>query len=261
MADKMPIFTDGLRLKQILSNLISNALKFTEKGEIEFGYKVVEDTNQSLQFYVKDTGIGIAENMHDYIFERFRKIEIDQDKLYRGNGLGLFISRRLAQMLGGDVSLESKVGIGSVFYLSIPFITKNREESQSLGGSYQLSNLAWPNKTILVVEDESSNYRYVEALLANRVKLVWVNNGADAIKICSEAPIDLILMDVKLPKIDGFEATRRIKEIKPNIPVIAVTAYAMEADKNESIQAGCDNYISKPYKMEELFSLINTYIG
>jgi signal transduction histidine kinase len=261
LSDKMPVFTDGLRLKQILSNLVSNAIKFTEKGKIEFGYQLLTEPNPSIQFFVKDSGIGIAPNMHDYIFERFRKIEFDKEKLYRGNGLGLFISRRLAQMLGGDVTLESTVGEGSTFFLSIPYVTRTREESKGPANSYQLSKLAWPNKTILVVEDESSNYKYVEALLINRVNLVWVNNGIDAIKICEEAPIDLILMDVKLPKIDGFEATRRIKAIKPNMPVIAVTAYAMEADKNESIQAGCDNYISKPYKMEELFSLINTYIG
>jgi two-component system, cell cycle response regulator DivK len=123
-----------------------------------------------------------------------------------------------------------------------------------------LTKQTWPGKTILIVEDESSNYKYLEALLRGRVDLLWTNNGVDAIKMCNERQVDLILMDIKLPKMDGFEATRIIKKNKPGLPVIAVTAYAMEADRNQSIEAGCDNYIAKPYKMEELFSLINTYI-
>ena len=114
---------------------------------------------------------------------------------------------------------------------------------------------------ILVVEDESSNYKYLEALLKQRVGLVWATNGLDAIKVCSELSIDLVLMDVKLPKMNGFEATVQIKQFKPNLPVIALTAYAMQDDKTDSVNAGCDNYISKPFKIEELFSLINTYIN
>jgi CheY-like chemotaxis protein len=152
------------------------------------------------------------------------------------------------------------VGKGSTFYLTVPYSTKQRE---GLGENYTsyYSNLSWPQKTILIVEDETSNYKYLEALLNNRARLMWAKNGLEAIDICKEKQVDLILMDIKLPKIDGFEATRQIKEMKPEIPIIAVTAYAMEADKNESIQAGCNNFISKPFKMEELFSLINSYLG
>ena len=259
--DKLPIYTDNLRLKQILSNLITNAIKFTEEGVITIGYEILsESTGQFIQFTVKDSGIGIPSDRLDFIFERFRKIETDKDHLYRGNGLGLYISRRLAHLLGGDISVESELNKGSTFKLVLPYVMKTRSEQLEKISSQQLSKLAWPDKTILVVEDESSNYKYLEALLANRVKLIWVNNGADAVKVCAEKIIDLVLMDVKLPKMNGFEATRRIKLQHPALPVIAVTAFAMEADKNESIQAGCDNYIAKPYKMEELFSLINTYM-
>jgi CheY-like chemotaxis protein len=259
--DKMPVYTDSLRLKQILSNLLSNAIKFTEEGKISIEYEISNDNgNQFVKFSVKDTGIGIPADKFEYIFERFRKIETDKDRLFRGNGLGLYIAKRLANMIGGNISVESEMGKGSIFRLTIPYITKNKSENQDNSYHQAYTKMAWPEKTILVVEDESSNYKYLEALLANRVKLMWVKNGADAVRTCSEQTIDLILMDVKLPKMNGFEATRRIKQIKPELPVIAVTAFAMEADKNESIQAGCDNYISKPYKMEELFSLINTYI-
>lgn len=259
--DKLPIYTDSLRLKQILSNLISNAIKFTETGKITIEFEIVSDNgNQFVKFIVKDTGIGIPSDKFDFIFERFRKIETDKDKLFRGNGLGLYIAKRLSNLLGGEIKVESIVGKGSSFILIIPYITKSKAELPGSDFQQAYTKMSWPDKSILVVEDESSNYKYLEALLANRVNVIWVKNGADAVKACSEQTIDLVLMDVKLPKMNGFEATRRIKQSLPDLPVIAVTAFAMEADKNESIQAGCDNYISKPYKMEELFSLINTYI-
>ncbi|MGC8824476.1 MAG: response regulator [Bacteroidales bacterium] len=259
-SDKFDVYIDRLRLKQILTNLLSNAVKFTDHGKIEFGYRQLEHAQNVLQFFVRDTGIGIPSDKFDFIFERFRKLETDSDTLYRGNGLGLYISRKLAQYMGGDISLESEVGKGSTFYLTIPYSTRQRE---NLGENYSsyYANLTWPGKTILIVEDETSNYKYLEALLNNRVNLLWAKNGIEAIQMCNEQPVDLILMDIKLPKLDGFEATRKIKEQKPSLPIIAVTAYAMEADKNESIQAGCNNFISKPFKMEELFSLINSYIG
>jgi len=259
--DKLQIFSDRLRIKQILSNLLSNAVKFTDQGYIEFGYNLPSKSHNVIQFYVKDTGIGIPSDKFDYIFERFRKLETDRDKLYRGNGLGLYISRRLAQIMGGDVTLESEVGKGSTFYLTVPYFTHTPSKYQSGNYPYYLANMVWPGKTILVVEDESSHFKYIEALLLNRVNMMWVQNGLEAVEACQKNKIDLVLMDVKLPKIDGFEATRRIKEIKPDLPIIAVTAYAMEADKNESIQAGCNNYISKPFKMEELFSILNTYLA
>jgi len=261
ISDKQIIVTDALRLKQVISNLLNNSLKFTEKGEIEFGYEILKDSNiRVIQFFVRDTGIGIPPDMTEYIFEKFGKIEKDINKVYRGNGLGLYIARKLAQILGGDISVESVDKKGSTFYVTIPYIEKSTNSLKDKSNSAHWTKQTWPGKTILIVEDESSNYKYIEALLRNRVDLLWTNNGVDAVRFCNERQVDLILMDIKLPKMDGFEATRIIKKNKPGLPVIAVTAYAMEADRNQSIEAGCDNYISKPYKMEELFSLINTYI-
>jgi signal transduction histidine kinase len=260
--DQLLAYIDELRVKQVLSNLVYNAIKFTEKGEIEIGYEIInKDSLHFLRFFVKDTGIGIPDDKFEYIFERFRKIESDHDVLYRGNGLGLFISRKLAHMMGGHLTVESQLGVGSTFFLTLPYIqTPVDEDIQPRQSSNQLTK-SWPNKTILVVEDESSNYKYLEALLKQRVSLIWATNGFDAVKICSELPIDLVLMDVKLPKMDGFEATRQIKQVKSKLPVIALTAYAMPEDKTESMNAGCDNYISKPFKTDELFSLIDTYIN
>ncbi len=198
--------------------------------------------------------------MIEYIFEKFGKIEKDINRVHRGNGLGLFIARKLAQMLGGDITVESVDKKGSTFYVKIPYIEKSKNNIKENENIFNWKKQMWPDKTILIVEDENSNYKYLEALLLNKVKLLWTNNGIDAVKISNEMPVDLILMDIKLPKMDGFEATRIIKKNKPNIPIIAVTAYAMEADKKQSIEAGCDKYISKPYKMEELFSLIDLYL-
>jgi len=194
--DKLQIFSDRLRIKQILSNLLSNAVKFTDQGYIEFGYNLPSKSHNVIQFYVKDTGIGIPSDKFDYIFERFRKLETDRDKLYRGNGLGLYISRRLAQIMGGDVTLESEVGKGSTFYLTVPYFTHTPSKYQSGNYPYYLANMVWPGKTILVVEDESSNFKYIEALLLNRVNMMWVQNGLEAVEACQKNKIDLVLMDV-----------------------------------------------------------------
>jgi signal transduction histidine kinase len=257
---KISIITDSLRLKQILTNLLNNAIKFTEKGEIEFGYALSNHKeNKFIRFYVKDTGIGIAAEKFNFIFERFKKIEEKNDRIYRGNGLGLYIARKLASLLGGELTVESTVNVGSVFSFVMPYISKQKIERAGISEPASLSKISWPGKSILIVEDEYSNYKYLEAIFHKKVKLYWVNNGADAIKICQDMDFDLILMDIKLPKMNGFEATRRIKKIKPGLPIIAVTAYAMASDKEKSIEAGCDNYIAKPFKMEELYSLVDTY--
>jgi signal transduction histidine kinase len=259
--DKIQLFVDPLRIKQLMSNLINNAIKFTENGFIEVGYEIINDKNRSvIRFFVRDTGIGIPTDKLEYIFERFRKLETNVNKLYRGNGLGLYISRKLAQLMGGNITVESVVGMGSTFNLTIPFILSPKQADFN-NDNNKFEKYKWPSKTILIVEDENSNYKYLEALLKDRAKLIWVTNGFDAIQACSESAIDLTLMDIKLPKMDGFEATRRIKEIKPTLPVIALTAYAMRDDKEESIKAGCDNYISKPFKIEHLFSIIESYFN
>jgi signal transduction histidine kinase len=258
--EKISIVTDSLRLKQIFTNLLNNAIKFTQKGEIEFGFSFSNHKeNKFIRFYVRDTGIGIPSDKFNYIFERFKKIEEESDRIYRGNGLGLYIARKLASLLGGELTVESTINVGSVFSFVMPCISKQKVENTEILKPSSLSKISWPGKSILIVEDEYSNYKYMEAIFQKKVKLFWVNNGADAIKICQDMNFDMILMDIKLPKMNGFEAARRIKKIKPGVPIIAVTAYAMASDKEKSIEAGCDNYIAKPFKMEELYSLVDAY--
>ncbi len=254
--------TDPYRFKQILINLIDNAFKYTEVGFVKFGYKILDEVNL-VEFYIKDTGIGIPEDKQIEIFQRFNKIETDKSKLYRGTGLGLTITQNLIERLGGTIRLESTVNEGSVFYFTLPLNYTEVNTVQNLKSNLVKSNINWKNKTILIAEDEESNYKFLEMLLKNKgLKLLKAENGYEAVEICKgHTKIDLILMDIKMPGMNGLEATKKIKEINPDIPIIIQTAYAMQNDEKISTEAGCDDYIAKPIKKEKLFSLVAKWIN
>jgi CheY-like chemotaxis protein len=241
--------TDPYRFKQIYSNLADNALKYIEKGYIEFGYNILEDINL-VEFYVKDTGIGIAKDKQKEIFQRFNKIETDTSKLYRGTGLGLTITQNLIERLGGTIRVESELNLGSTFYFTLPLDFAENKTVTKFKTELIDNNEKWENKTVLIAEDEESNYKYLEMLLKNKgIRLLKAENGFEAVEICKgQTKIDLILMDIKMPGMNGLEATRKIKQIKPEIPIIIQTAYAMQNDEKISVDAGCDDYISKPIK-------------
>ncbi len=272
--------TDPYRFRQIMINLMNNALKYTETGSVNFGYEIFDDT-KLVEFYIKDTGIGIPEEKQKEIFQRFSKIETDKSKLYRGTGLGLTITQNLIERLGGTIRVESdpdsyrennlpddlhadkhnKAG-GSTFYFTLPLdISKNIEVS-NLETHIVRDPKIWENKTILIAEDEESNFKFLEILLSNKgINLLRAENGYEAIEICKEhKQIDLILMDIKMPGMSGLEATMKIKQIKPEIPIIIQTAYAMQNDEKECIEAGCDDYIAKPIKKEKMFSILAKWI-
>lgn len=253
------IYSDGERIKQILNNLLSNAFKFTSKGMVELGLKKIDD---NMAFYVKDTGIGIETKDLEAIFGRFRKSEDNKDILYRGAGLGLAISKALSQLLGGSITVESKYGIGSVFTFFLPenFISKDEPSMPDISGFKQNESLAYKN--ILVVEDENANYAYLEKVLIKAdLKVVHAQNGSEALKmIDSGMHFHLILMDIKMPEMDGFEATKIIKSKKPEQIIIAVTAFARQEEKRRFMEAGFDCYIEKPVKPDELMNIINQYI-
>jgi PAS domain S-box-containing protein len=262
---RMPIITDTLRLNQILSNLLYNALKFTETGYIEFGYSLVEDKESMLRFYVKDTGFGIPKKMHELIFDRFRKVE-DPVKLFRGTGLGLAISKRLTELLGGKIWVESELGKGSIFYFTIPF--EKGEEKISMPATLYIPKVKynWSGKTVLIVEDENTNYIFIEKALRNtNVKIFRAKNGKEAVKIFTERKnFDLILMDIKLPVMNGYEATKLIrKSLNPKkmIPIIAQTAFAMADEKERILNSGFDDYLSKPFSLKQLLEIIDKYFG
>ena len=259
LADKdAEVTMDEPRVRQVLLNLLYNALKFTMKGSIKFGYKI--KTNQ-IEFFVSDTGIGIDPENHKIIFERFRQVEPEDPKKVSGTGLGLSISKAFVELMGGKIWLKSELGHGAVFYFTIPYLPINKQMPHKTAADQQ-KKYNWSQKTILVAEDEDTNFAFIdEALSVTYVQIIRATNGADAIEICKNHPeINLVLMDLKLPLVDGFVATRMIKHMQPNIPIIAQTAYALAEDKTKAMNAGCDDYISKPINRIELLKKIETQL-
>jgi len=255
------IKTDPFRFKQVMTNLINNAFKYTEKGNIEFGYTIIEK-DDIVQFFVKDTGIGIPKDWFEDIFKRFNKIETDNTKLYRGTGLGLTITQNLIERLGGKIWVESEKNMGSTFYFTLPFEEEGNVVHIEPNKVELNDKLAWEGKTILIAEDEESNFKFLEMLLKNTgLNLLRATNGVQAIDLCNKnKDIDLILMDIKMPELNGLDATKEIKKIRTNLPVIAQTAHAMHNDEKNSLEAGCDDYIAKPLRKEKLFMLINKWM-
>ena len=255
--DELNILADESKLKQIIYNLISNSLKFTKVGEIEFGY-IIKDNR--FNFYVSDTGIGIPKKYHTDIFNRFNKLENSSSVLYSGTGLGLSICKGLINRMGGEITVKSKEGKGTSFHFSLLLKEVNNSRTKQI---ILQENVMLINSTILIVEDEDVNAEYLKEILTKQnVKYIHAKNGVEAVEACKgKKQIDLVLMDIKMPLMDGFEATKKIKKINSNMPVIAQTAYAMKSDRIKAINAGCDDYISKPIIQEELFNLINKYLS
>ncbi len=270
LPNNLIINTDQNRMKQILINLLDNALKFTAIGSVEFGY-VIEKDNQSPSnshcFYVKDTGIGIEKHKQKYIFDRFRKVEGDKTKLFRGAGLGLSICKKLVELLGGKIWVESVYNEGTTFYFEIVSkgINKVQATNKAVIPSIKDEN-NWQGKVILIAEDENTNLIYLESVLKEtNATLLLAHDGKQAVEIFESAPkIDLILMDIKMPVMNGLDATRAIKSKEnPNkpIPIVAQTAYAAETDRKACFAAGCCDFISKPVKARLLFDIISKHIG
>ncbi|OQX79243.1 MAG: hypothetical protein B6D61_03900 [Bacteroidetes bacterium 4484_249] len=260
-SDALSFKTDPVRLRQILSNLLGNALKFTEKGYIETGYSFVRiNSKQKVEFYVKDTGIGIPPEKHDVIFDRFIQIDDSRKRKFGGTGLGLAISKRLVELLGGTIRVESNKGKGSVFYFILPYESLKKEKKTGIE-PFQASKYNWKGKTILIAEDENSNYELLKAsIYRTKIKIIRAVNGEEAVEfVKNNGKIDIILMDIRMPKMNGYEATRKIKSFKPKLPIVSITAYAMSEDESKSIEAGCDMYISKPIRPAKLLSLINGF--
>jgi PAS domain S-box-containing protein len=257
LSDSDALFiTDETKLIQILSNLVGNALKFTKEGHVNFGY-VVKDGE--IEFYTEDTGIGIPENMHNEIFKRFRQVEFTATRHFGGSGLGLSISRAYVELLGGRIWLTSLPNQGSTFYFTLP-VKKSSQPVRNLQTPAELP-LEWSGKlNLLIAEDEDSNFTLLEELLAElNIHIIRAVNGRDAIDICMSTNIDLVLMDIKMPLLDGCEATRQIKQHKPSLPVVAQTAYTMIEEKERALRAGCDDYITKPIQMAELMKILIKY--
>lgn len=253
------ITTDKAKLRQILINLISNAFKFTEKGKINVGCKL--DPNQNLLFYVMDTGIGIPFEKQNFIFESFTRLDHGKERLYGGTGLGLPIAKGLIHLLGGKIWLESELGKGTTFYFSTPY--KSATPKQSIALETETSKeFNFSGQIILIVEDDNYNTLFIKELLKDKdLSILNTPSGYEAIKISLSEPLDLILMDIRLPDIDGYEAARQIKQQKPDLVIIAETAYAAHDDRQKALDAGCDDYINKPIMGKLLLTMMLAHLG
>ena len=251
------VLTDNTKLSQILSNLMSNALKFTDKGTIKIGYKLA---GNFLEFYVSDTGIGISSEHYARIFDRFYQVSNAMERLYEGTGLGLAISKAYVEHLGGKIWLTSEPGQGTSFFFTIPY-EKQVLKTMPVIEKKVPDNYVFPvKKVILVAEDIESNFKLIRYFLSgSNAEVLHAYNGKEAVEKClSVDNIDLILMDIKMPLMDGYTAVKLIREKNDKVPIIAQTAYA--DDKDKAMECGCSGFISKPFDKKSLFKVLWKFI-
>jgi PAS domain S-box-containing protein len=252
--------TDPFRLRQILINLITNAIKFTEKGCVEFGFSVRDE--RSLEFYVKDTGVGLSRTELDVIFERFKRTRRSEEKNIVGTGLGLAISRNLVQLMGGEMWVDSVQGAGTTFTFTLPYLKITQLPDRDDKAVRESTAYNFTGAGILIVEDDPVSYAFLKELFQRTgADLHHAADGLEAVNLFRNIKnIDLVIMDIQLPEMDGFEATRIIRTMNSNIPVIAQTAFAMSDDKEKMKQAGFDDYISKPIDINQLLAIVHRWL-
>ncbi|MBN1821795.1 MAG: response regulator, partial [Prolixibacteraceae bacterium] len=252
------LYTDKTKLNQVLINLVKNSIKFTIKGKISLSYKI---TDGDIEFCVNDTGIGIPEDKINIIFEQFRQVDDSLTREHGGVGLGLAICKEISKILDGNLWVESKEKEGTSFY----FLLKNVvvESEIHFEKNENTTKIDFSDKTILVVEDVESNYILLKNYIAIlKASVLWVKNGEESVKICNERDdIDLVLMDIRMPGMDGFEATRQIIKSKPDLKIIAQTAYALKNDEKMAMDAGCIDYIAKPIRIADFNRLIKKHLS
>ncbi len=260
---KLPINTSSLTVNSdpafiqiILNKLLDNAVKFTKEGSITCGYCI---KNGSIDFFVQDTGSGIDNNKLDLIFEMFRQADPSLTRGHEGSGLGLTIAMSFVTLLGGEIKVTSEKGKGSVFSFTIPL--NNSAKSVTLDETITSTSVSTNKPLILIAEDEESNYEYLKIVLkVIGVKYIHAFNGAEAVAVCEQnTDISLVLMDIKMPVMRGDEATRQIRKFRPELPIIAITAFAQTGDEQRFRAAGCNDYVAKPIKKEKLMALLSKY--
>lgn len=251
------IIVDNGKLTSVLSNLIKNALKFTKQGFVVFGCSI---NNNMIEFYVKDSGKGIPTQKLNSIFERFVQADYSIAREYEGSGLGLSIAKAYVEMMGGQITVESEIDKGSSFTFTIPYTQANsvhEEFNSSNDKELEVSN----ERIVLIAEDDDISYIYISKILKNsRIRLIRAFNGSEAVDICRDDPsISMVLMDMKMPVMDGFQATRTITQNNSSIPIVALSAYAFSDDKQKAMECGCVDYLCKPVRKEKLLEVINNY--
>ena len=254
------IVVDQTKLRQVINNLVNNALKFTDEGSIQLS---CSNHDNDLKFSIADTGIGIAKEMQNSIFDRFRQVETNTERNYGGTGLGLAICKGLIKLMHGKIWVESEPGVGSTFHFTIPNKIVNPNKTQTIleEKMMDLNELNHKKIHILIAEDEEINYLFLSELLSQiQVDLLHAKNGKEAIELVKQHPnINIVLMDIKMPIMNGYEATTEIRKFQPNLPIIALTAHAFTEDRDKAFEAGCNDFLSKPINEDELFSCIDKH--
>ena len=260
---KVTLNTDANRVTQVFSNLIGNALKHTVKGSITYGYRLINDGCE-VEFFVTDTGSGIAPEDLDNIFGTYVSRDADEQK---GYGLGLALCKTIVEKMNGTISVQSKLGEGSTFRFVLPFegtIGGMSKDSRTTTNSRTIRSTTMTNlknaPLILVAEDEDSNFELVRIVLSKRYRLLRAMNGIEAVTLCEDEHPDLILMDMRMPGMNGLDATRIIKEVNHDIPVVALSAYAFDENIREAKAAGCDEFMAKPFRVEDLLDMVEKYV-
>ena len=260
---KVTLNTDANRVTQVFSNLIGNALKHTVKGSITYGYRLINDGSE-VEFFVTDTGSGIDPNDMENIFGTYVSRDAD---VQNGYGLGLALCKNIVERMEGRISVQSRLGEGSTFCFILPF-------EGTIGGMAQSTRTTTNSRTIrsttmtnlqnapmiLVAEDEDSNYELVRIVLSKRYRLLRAVNGIEAVTLCEDEHPDMILMDIRMPGMNGLDATRIIKEVNHDIPVVALSAYAFDENIREAKAAGCDDFMAKPFRVEDLLDMVEKYV-
>lgn len=250
------IVCDDFRLSQIFNNLIGNAIKFTKEGHITFGYTLQD--HRHVEFFVSDSGIGIPNNKIRLIFDRFGQVNQEQSHQLTGTGLGLPISKSLVNLMGGEMWVESTVGKGTTFFFTLPLVVEEPVEESRILISNKTYN--WSNKHILVAEDEEMNWYFVREMLRQTGATVHrAKNGHEVVALTRRLSPDAILMDLKMPELSGIEAARKIRVFNDKVPIIAQTAFVMAEEKEASIKAGCNHFVTKPLDRTTIMELIDSY--
>ena len=251
------IYADESKIRQIVTNFTSNAVKHTFEGSVEVGFFIDDKT---IEYYVKDTGVGIPKDEQKKIFETFYRGRQSTSAAIRGTGLGLSIAKQIAEQLDGEINLSSDLGRGSYFSFSLPLRGMKTVQTEKTDSSSEKKFKGWENITVLVAEDDPNNFLFYEVLLKKKIKQLdhaW--NGRDAVAMAKKNNYDLIFMDIKMPIMNGLEATRLIKVEFPDLPVIAQTAYTSSEERKSIMDAGCDEYIAKPIKKQKLLNILRKY--
>jgi hypothetical protein len=264
-SEKAIVKTDREKVFAILTNLVKNAIKYTNSGSLEFGYNLKSNKEPAeLEFFIKDTGIGIPQDRLEAIFERFVQADISDKKALQGAGLGLTISKAYVEMLGGKIWVESEVGKGSIFYFTLPYNIEQEGEiaTENFAQFKEIVENA-ENLKILIAEDDETSEMLISLTIKKFSKeIIKARTGNAAVEICRNNPdIDLIFMDIQMPDLNGYEATKQIRQFNQKVVIIAQTAFGLTGDREKAIKAGCNDYISKPILKEELLTLIYKYFG